>query len=172
MPVFPWRFIDSLLGRSRTDDAEPADAMYLEDAQQRLVSRVAAQAASLEHLPAEMTDLLTVWAREMLRRRSPKVAGWTRRDAEVQLGAVVGAIQTVIRVIDEALSPRDAPDDPALPWRFRAIDAEIAAPLYALEEQPIVRARFDDWVANLERDAASPASRLNQLVGALTPPER
>ena len=172
MPVFPWRFVDSLLGRSRLGDEEPATADYVSAEVARLTARLEADSSTTARLDASAPPLLSSWAAEMLRRCAPSPDGRSRRDVNVQLGAVSGAIRAVIQTIDEALTNPEDATAPRLSWRLRRLESEMAAPLYTRDEQPLVRARLDRILEQLESSDAPEdlTDLIPRILQALTPP--
>jgi hypothetical protein len=173
MPVFPWRFIDSLLGRSRPGDEETATDADVNAEIDRLSQRLRSDASLAEHLDHSAVDALKDWGAAMLEHSAPAADGRSRRDVNVQLGAVNGAVRAVIRDIDGAFASLG--DDPGqrMTWRLRALDSEISSPLYSLEEQTFVRARLERLLHELD-SAESPATiadTVPRLVAALAPPE-
>ena len=173
MPVFPWRFIDSLLGRSRPGDEEPATEGDVSAEVARVLSRLGVEIAAAEHLDDTAKAALTAWAATMLRRRAPAPDGRSRRDMHVQLGAVSGAIRAVVRVMDEAIAKPEDATGQRLAWRLRPVESEIASPLYTLTEQALVRARVDRSLGQLDTSdtGVDLAVALPRLVEALTPLE-
>ena len=173
MPVFPWRFIDSLLGRSRPGDDEIATEENVAAEAARLSERLESEAASLEHLDDTAKVALSEWAAGMLRRRAPVVDGRSRRDMHVQLGAVSGAVRAVMRALDEAFAKIDDALGQRLAWRLRSVESEIASPLYLQQEQAVVRTRVDRLLEQLDRSQheADLGMVIPRLLEALTPPD-
>lgn len=173
MPVFPWRFIDFLLGRSRPGDEDPASAEDIDAEVTRLSERLSSERSEVQTLIDARTELLG-WAELMLSRRAPVPDGRSRRDVNVQLGAVLGAIRAVLRTLEDVFARAD--DDASgtqVAWRLKALESEIAAPLYTVEEQPLIRARLERTLAQLEsEDLATPPRLTAEIIAALTPPER
>jgi hypothetical protein len=171
MPIFPWRFIDSLLGRSRPGDEEPSTDDDVAAEVARLSSRMEADVASVEHLDETGKAALRTWAAGMLRRRAPAPDGRSRRDMHVQLGAVSGAIRAVIRAIDGALAETVDGASQRLPWRLRSVESEIASPLYTVDEQALVRVRLDNMLDQLDNadQAVDLTTLVPRLVESLTP---
>jgi hypothetical protein len=174
MPVFPWRFIDSLLGRSRPGDEQPATADDLSADVSRMAERIEADIAAMKHLGKDPSEALGLWSRSMLRRRAPAPNGRSRRDANVQLGAVSGAIRVVIQHIHDAFANRDVATGQGLALRLRPLESEIASPLYSLDEQSVVRAQLNRTLEELESlDAPVDTTELiARIVQALAPRER
>jgi hypothetical protein len=172
MPVFPWRFIDSLLGRSRPGDEDPATDEDIDAEVARLSSRLEADIASAEDLNDTAKAALRGWSATMLRRRAPAADGRSRRDMHVQLGAVSGAVRAVVQALDEALAAPDATSQ-RLIRHLRAVESEIGSPLYTLEEQSLVRARVDRVLDQLDGSdqRVDLATAVPRLVKALTPPD-
>jgi hypothetical protein len=174
MPIFPWRFIDSLLGRSRPGDQAPATAEDVQEEIARAVARLDADIAATQHLDDTARSCLRVWVATMLTRRVPAADGRMRRDMHVQLGAVTGAIRAIVQSLDEAIGGIDGDArGQRLTWRLRSIESEIASPLYTPDEQALVRARVDRALQPLEASESAPeaASLIPGLVEALTPPD-
>jgi hypothetical protein len=171
--VFPWRFIDSLLGRSRPGDADSATDADIEAEVVRLSSRIEAHIASSENLPDAAKASLRGWTATMLRRRAPIADGRSKRDMHVQLGAVSGAIRAVVQALDEALGVSEKAPGQRLAWSLRPVESEIASPLYTLDEQALVRARVDRLLEQLEasEQGVDLSSAITPLVDALTPPD-
>jgi hypothetical protein len=173
MPVFPWRFIDSLLGRSRPGDEETATDADVTAEIDLLSQRLRSDASLAENLNHSAVDALKDWGVVMLQHSAPDADGRSRRDVNVQLGAVNGAVRAVIRDIDGAFATLG--DDPGqrMAWRLRSLESEISSPLYSLEEQTFVRARLERLLHDLDRPGApAPAvDTIPRLVAALTPPE-
>ncbi|MFN0071802.1 MAG: hypothetical protein ACKVVP_09980 [Chloroflexota bacterium] len=173
MPVFPWRFIDSLLGRSNPDDAEPATAEYINQRVSRLLKRLEADESMPEHLGSAGREAFQKWAATMLGLRASAVLGWSRRDANVQLGAVFGAIRVVIQVVNDALTRAVAPSSSRAVKQLRSLESEMAAPLYPHAEQLLVRARLDGVITRMEQEeSVTEVERLvRDIAEALTPPD-
>ena len=171
MPVFPWRFIDSLLGRSRPGDEEPATEEDVAAEIARLSSRLEADIGSLEHLDETGKAALRAWAAGMLQRRAPAADGRSKRDMHVQLGAVSGAIRAVIQAIDGVLAETVDDASQRLTWRLRSIESEIASPLYTVDEQALVRVRLDHVLDQLDNgdQGVDLMTLVPRLVESLTP---
>jgi hypothetical protein len=173
VPVFPWRFIDSLLGRSRPGDEEAASADDVSAEVTRLAERIEADISATERLNEASKEALRSWAGGMLRRRAPEPDGRSRRDINVQLGAVGGAIRVVIQTIDEAMAKSDDATGQALARRLRPLESEIGPPLYSLDEQALARRRLDRVLEQVEESEAplDPAAVIPRIIQALTPTE-
>jgi hypothetical protein len=171
MPVFPWRFIDSLLGRSRPGDEEPATDEDVAAEVARLYPRLEADVASVGHLDETGKAALRAWAVGMLRLRVPAADGRSKRDMHLQLGAVSGAIRAVIEAIDGASAEAEAGASKRLSWRLRSIESEIASPLYTVDEQASVRVRLDHLLDQLDdvEQGVDLTMLVPRLVDSLTP---
>jgi len=171
MPVFPWRFIDSLLGRSRPGDEEPATEANVAAEIARQSSRLEADVARVEHLDEAGKAALRAWAACMLKRRAPPADGRSTRDMYVQLGAVSGAIRAVIQTIDGALAETVDGASQRLTWRLRCIESEIASPLYTVDEQALVRVRLGHVLDQLDNadQGVDLMTLVRRLLESLTP---
>src|SRR5215217_4089396 len=103
MPILHWRFIDRLLGRSRSGDDQPATEADIRAEVSRLSQLIDSDRSISQHLDESSTATLRAWAGMMLSSRAPVADGRTRHEVNVQLGAIRGAIRSVLSTIDEAL---------------------------------------------------------------------
>jgi hypothetical protein len=107
----------------------------------------------------------------MLSRQAPAADGRTRREVNVQLGALSGAIRSVLSTVEEAFANSSDATGKELASQLRPLESEISSPLFEPGEQESARSRLQQLLYELDSSEApvAPASTIARLVSVLSP---
>jgi hypothetical protein len=171
VPILHWRFIDRLLGRPRPGEDQPATEVDIRAEVRRHTELIASDRSITRHLGDSSAASLRTWAGMMLSRQAPAADGRTRREVNVQLGALSGAIRSVLSTVEEAFANSSDATGKELASQLRPLESEISSPLFEPGEQESARSRLQQLLYELDSSEApvAPASTIARLVSVLSP---